>query len=132
MLIPIQTLVEQHLVKWYSDFGWSPVKPSKILAMVEFAFGRLGTSASLSKRCLANKCQMHIISFYMCLNLSFILLLPINCSSLVRAVIKNSSIVFYLPSYASLLGSQFNRTAYDFMCSCVVVETIPNNQPMAN
>jgi len=46
-------------------------------------------------------------------------------NSLVRAVIKNSSIVFFVPSCFTILGSQYNRTAYDFMCSCIVVENVP-------
>ncbi|XP_054156521.1 protein FAM8A1-like [Oppia nitens] len=46
--------------------------------------------------------------------------------SLVRALIKNMSAVFFIPASLTVFLSPHNRAAYDILCKCVVVQEIQN------
>lgn len=46
-------------------------------------------------------------------------------SSLLRSVIKNFSSLFFLPASLTVFISNHNRTAYDVVCRCIVVEARP-------
>lgn len=45
--------------------------------------------------------------------------------SLLRSVIKNFSSLFFLPASLTVFISNHNRTAYDVVCRCIVVEARP-------
>jgi hypothetical protein len=44
--------------------------------------------------------------------------------SLLRALIKNLSAVFFIPASLTVFFSSHNRAAYDIVCKCIVVEEI--------
>ncbi|CAG2158999.1 unnamed protein product [Oppiella nova] len=46
--------------------------------------------------------------------------------SLLRALIKNLSAVFFIPASLTVFLSPHNRAAYDILCKCVVVQEIQN------
>lgn len=44
--------------------------------------------------------------------------------SLLRALIKNLSAVFFIPASLSVFLMPYNRAVYDVACKCIVVEEV--------